>query len=97
MITVTPSTSGDARAAKRRSLRLTHGEKRSVVGMASFVLLLHLVGWGTLIALVAPREYQVAGQLFGADTSGMLYAFSPPLTATATCAPHCFSAYRRRP
>jgi len=81
VITVTPSTSGDARAAKRRSLRLTHGEKRSVVGMASFVLLLHLVGWGTLIALVAPREYQVAGQLFGiglgvtAYTLGLRHAF----------------------
>jgi hypothetical protein len=39
----------------------------------------------------------VAGQLFGADTSGMLYAFSPPRTATESCAPHCFSVYRRHP
>jgi outer membrane protein assembly factor BamB len=39
----------------------------------------------------------VAGQLVGADTSGMLYAFSPPRTATESCAPHCFSAYRRHP
>ena len=39
----------------------------------------------------------VAGQLFGADTSGVLYAFSPPAKAAASCTPHCFSAYRRRP
>jgi nickel/cobalt transporter (NiCoT) family protein len=49
--------------------------------MATFVLLLHLVGWGTLIALVAPQEYQVAGQFFGiglgvtAYTLGLRHAF----------------------
>src|SRR4051812_29508467 len=49
--------------------------------MATFVLLLHLVGWGTLIALVAPQEYQVSGQLFNiglgvtAYTLGMRHAF----------------------
>jgi nickel/cobalt transporter (NiCoT) family protein len=49
--------------------------------MASFVLLLHLVGWGTLIALVAPQQYQVGGQLFGiglgvtAYTLGLRHAF----------------------
>jgi high-affinity nickel-transport protein len=49
--------------------------------MASFVILLHLVGWGTLVALVAPQEYQVAGQFFGiglgvtAYTLGLRHAF----------------------
>src|SRR3954463_9819327 len=49
--------------------------------MATFVLLLHLVGWGTLIALVAPQEYQVSGQLFNiglgvtAYTLGLRHAF----------------------
>src|SRR4029453_12047167 len=49
--------------------------------MATFVLLLHLVGWGTLVALVAPAAYQVGGQLFGiglgvtAYTLGMRHAF----------------------
>src|SRR3954462_8050235 len=49
--------------------------------MASFVLLLHLLGWGTLIALVVPQEYQVSGQLFNiglgltAYTLGMRHAF----------------------
>ena len=60
---------------------LTRAERRSVIGMATFVLLLHLVGWGTLVALVAPAEYQVGGQLFGiglgvtAYTLGLRHAF----------------------
>jgi nickel/cobalt transporter (NiCoT) family protein len=77
----TTSTSVDTAPPKRRSLSLTHGEKRSVVGMATFVLLLHILGWGTLIAFVGPAEYEVAGQLFGiglgvtAYTLGLRHAF----------------------
>src|SRR3954454_945363 len=49
--------------------------------MAGFVLLLHVVGWGLLVGVVAPQEYRVAGQLFGvglgvtAYTLGMRHAF----------------------
>jgi high-affinity nickel-transport protein len=49
--------------------------------MAAFVLLLHVVGWGLLVGVVAPHEYRVAGQLFGvglgvtAYTLGMRHAF----------------------
>ena len=49
--------------------------------MGGFVLLLHVVGWGLLIGVVAPQEYRVAGQLFGvglgvtAYTLGMRHAF----------------------
>jgi len=49
--------------------------------MATVILVLHLVGWGTLIALVAPQEYQVSGQLFNiglgvtAYTLGLRHAF----------------------
>jgi high-affinity nickel-transport protein len=76
--TLTPSS--PPKAARRR-LDLTRDERRSVIGMASFVLLLHLLGWGTLIALVVPQEYQVSGQLFNiglgvtADTLGLRHAF----------------------
>ncbi len=65
----------------RRRLELSREERRSVIGMATFILLLHLVGWGTLIALVAPQEYQVSGQLFNiglgvtAYTLGLRHAF----------------------
>ena len=49
--------------------------------MAGFILLLHVVGWGLLVWVVAPHEYKVAGQLFGvglgvtAYTLGMRHAF----------------------
>ena len=67
--------------AKRRRLEFTRPERRSLIGMATFILLLHLVGWGTLIFLVAPQEYQVSGQLFNiglgvtAYTLGLRHAF----------------------
>ena len=34
-------------------------ERRSLAGMAGFVLLLHVVGWGVLIFAVAPHDYQL--------------------------------------
>jgi nickel/cobalt transporter (NiCoT) family protein len=34
-------------------------ERRSIVGMSAFVLLLHVVGWGVLVFAVAPAEYQL--------------------------------------
>ncbi len=62
-------------------LALREGERRSLVGMATFVLLLHLLGWGVLVVLVVPAGYQVGGQLFGiglgvtAYTLGLRHAF----------------------
>ena len=38
---------------------LTRQERRSLAGMAGFVLLLHVVGWGVLIFAVAPHDYQL--------------------------------------
>jgi high-affinity nickel-transport protein len=61
--------------------RLSGAERRSILGMSLFVLLLHVVGWGLLVWVVAPQQYQVAGQLFGvglgvtAYTLGMRHAF----------------------
>src|SRR3954466_11469872 len=64
----------------RRSL--TPGEWRAIAGMASVVVLLHVVGWVTLAAIVAPQHYDVGGsQIFGiglgltAYTLGMRHAF----------------------
>ena len=68
-------------AGLRARVALRSGERRSILGMAGFILLLHLVGWGVLVGLVAPHEYQVGGQLFGiglgvtAYTLGMRHAF----------------------
>jgi nickel/cobalt transporter (NiCoT) family protein len=62
--------------------RLSSEEWRSIVGMASFILLLDVVGWGVLIGIVAPQHYQVSStQVLGiglgltAYTLGMRHAF----------------------
>jgi high-affinity nickel-transport protein len=54
----------------------------SIGGMAAFILLLHVVGWGLLTLVIAPAHYRVgAGGIFGvglgvtAYTLGMRHAF----------------------
>ena len=60
---------------------LTGDERRSLVGMGGFILLLHVVGWGVLLGLVAPHGYEVGGQILGvglgvtAYTLGLRHAF----------------------
>ena len=66
------------RPARRR---LTAGEKASLVRTLGFVLLLHLIGWGLLMGVVAPHGYHVGGKVLGvglgltAYTLGMRHAF----------------------
>jgi high-affinity nickel-transport protein len=62
--------------------KLSRQEWRSIAGMAGFILLLHVVGWGVLIGIVAPQQYEVGTtQVFGvglgltAYTLGMRHAF----------------------
>jgi len=64
------------------SRALTRGEWTAVGGMASFILALHVVGWGVLAGVVAPREYAIgSSEVFGiglgltAYTLGMRHAF----------------------
>ena len=64
----------------RRSL--TRGELWSLAGITITVIALHVVGWFTLAAIVAPHHYSVgAGKVFGvgfgltAYTLGMRHAF----------------------
>jgi len=60
---------------------LSRDEKRSLMGMGGFILLLHVLGWGVLMGLVTPHGYTVGGQLMGvglgvtAYTLGMRHAF----------------------
>lgn len=61
---------------------LSPAEWRSITGMAAFVVLLHVLGWGVLALLVAPQNYAVDGTTaFGlglgltAYTLGMRHAF----------------------
>jgi high-affinity nickel-transport protein len=45
--------------APPRRFALSRPEKRSVGGMVGFVLLLHVLGWGTLAVFVAPAHYEL--------------------------------------
>ncbi|KOV78483.1 nickel transporter [Streptomyces sp. NRRL WC-3723] len=60
---------------------MTRKEWIRVGGMAGFVLALHLVGWGTLVGVVAPRHLSLGSESFGvgigvtAYTLGMRHAF----------------------
>ena len=65
----------------RWTARLTREERLRLLGMGLFVLALHVVGWFTLLAVIAPQHYTVGGQVFGAGmgltayTLGMRHAF----------------------
>jgi len=60
---------------------LTGLEKRSLLSMGLFIAALHVIGWGTLIAIVAPQHLSAGGQVFGiglgitAYTLGLRHAF----------------------
>ncbi|WP_371582887.1 HoxN/HupN/NixA family nickel/cobalt transporter [Streptomyces sp. NBC_01314] len=60
---------------------MTRGEWASLGGMAGFILALHLIGWFTLVVIVAPEHYSVGSRTFGigmgvtAYTLGMRHAF----------------------
>jgi high-affinity nickel-transport protein len=79
--TVASTSSAGGRLARIRA-GLTRGEWASILSMAGFVVLLHVVGWGVLGLIVAPHHYQVSGNsVFGlglgvtAYTLGMRHAF----------------------
>ncbi|MEV5880785.1 HoxN/HupN/NixA family nickel/cobalt transporter [Streptomyces sp. NPDC052101] len=72
--------------AKRSAWRrvrgsMTRQEWIRVGGMAGFVLALHIIGWGTLVGIVAPQHFSVGTDSFGigigltAYTLGMRHAF----------------------
>ncbi len=68
--------------ASRSGAALTGRERASIGGMAAVVLLLHAVGWGVLLAVVAPENLPVGSSgVFGvglgvaAYTLGLRHAF----------------------
>ncbi|MDH6116115.1 HoxN/HupN/NixA family nickel/cobalt transporter [Kitasatospora sp. GAS204B] len=68
-------------ARPRWTARLTREEWVRLAGMGAFVLALHVVGWFTLLAVIAPKHYAIGNQAFGAGlgltayTLGMRHAF----------------------
>ncbi|MFF9035885.1 HoxN/HupN/NixA family nickel/cobalt transporter [Streptomyces sp. NPDC014892] len=75
----TPGTGGSSWRRIRASM--SRKEWASLGGMAGFILALHLVGWLTLVVIVAPEHYSVGSKTFGigmgvtAYTLGMRHAF----------------------
>jgi high-affinity nickel-transport protein len=61
--------------AFRRSL--TAADRRSLVAMASFVVVLHLAGFGILLGLVAPQHYHLGGDhpVFTVGVGILAYTF----------------------
>jgi high-affinity nickel-transport protein len=84
--------------------RLTPREKRSLIGMFAFIALLHVLGWGTLIGVVGPRQYAIgdAGVLgvavgLVAYTLGMRHAFDADHIAAIDNTTRKLMAEQQRP
>jgi len=66
---------------RRISGSMTRAEWTRLGGMAAFIVALHVIGWFTLMAIVAPQHYKVGTDMFGvgigvtAYTLGMRHAF----------------------
>jgi high-affinity nickel-transport protein len=107
---MTPSTTTTLRmtdpgSAVGRAVRsLDRREWVALGSMAGFVLLLHVIGWGVLGLIVAPRHYQVgAHQVFGiglgvtAYALGMRHAFDADHIAAIDNTTRKFMGQGRRP
>jgi len=86
MATVTASQTTKLDRVREFFADFTPAERRSVVGMTAAVLALHVLGWGSLLFMVAPQHFQLGtdaahAQVFGiglgvtAYTLGMRHAF----------------------
>ncbi|MFC9927676.1 HoxN/HupN/NixA family nickel/cobalt transporter [Streptomyces sp. NPDC127190] len=69
------------RTARHERCSMTRQEWIRVGSMAAFVLALHIIGWGTLVGIVAPQHLRAGTETFGvgigvtAYTLGMRHAF----------------------
>ncbi|MBB2890907.1 HoxN/HupN/NixA family nickel/cobalt transporter [Flexivirga oryzae] len=86
MATITASQATKLDRVREFFADFTPAERRSVLGMTAAVVALHVVGWGTLLFMVAPQHFQLGtdsahAQVFGvglgvtAYTLGMRHAF----------------------
>ena len=84
--------------------RLSRAEWRAILGMAGFIALLHVVGWGVLIGIVAPQHYEIGssgvlgiGLGLTAYTLGMRHAFDADHIAAIDNTTRKLMADGRRP
>jgi nickel/cobalt transporter (NiCoT) family protein len=82
-VSACPATAGSEGGFSWHRVRtsMTRGEWASLGGMAAFILALHVIGWFTLVVIVAPEHYSLGTKTFGigigvtAYTLGMRHAF----------------------
>ncbi len=86
------------------TLRLGREGKLAMLGMGAFILLLHALGWGSLVFLVAPRHFTLAGsQVFGVGLGvtayllGMRHAFDADHIAAIDNTTRKLMAEEKRP
>ncbi|MFD7667011.1 HoxN/HupN/NixA family nickel/cobalt transporter [Streptomyces sp. NPDC059788] len=76
-----PSAAGAGPGRRGTRGPMTRQEWTRLGGMAAFILALHVIGWFTLVVLVAPEHYSLGTKTFGvgigvtAYTLGMRHAF----------------------
>ncbi|MCF3960777.1 HoxN/HupN/NixA family nickel/cobalt transporter [Streptomyces fuscigenes] len=76
-----PATVGGGSRTRRIRASMSRKEWSRLGGMAAFILALHVIGWFTLVAIVAPEHYSIGTKSFGigigvtAYTLGMRHAF----------------------
>ncbi|MFJ8538947.1 HoxN/HupN/NixA family nickel/cobalt transporter [Streptomyces sp. NPDC093591] len=99
-----PATAPAQRAAWHRvHTSMTRQEWGRVGAMAAFVLALHVIGWFTLVAVVAPEHYSIGAQSFGigigvtAYTLGLRHAFDADHIAAIDNTTRKLMGERQRP
>jgi len=81
MTTTTEAPAAPGSRWRRISGSMTRAEWSRLGGMAAFIVALHVIGWFTLVAIVAPEHYSLGTKSFGigigvtAYTLGMRHAF----------------------
>ncbi|MFD7734793.1 HoxN/HupN/NixA family nickel/cobalt transporter [Kitasatospora phosalacinea] len=82
---------------------ITRQEWRRLGGMGAFIAALHVIGWGTLVAVVAPEHHALGTGTFGigigvtAYTLGMRHAFDADHIAAIDNTTRKLMEQRRRP
>nr|WP_243869057.1 HoxN/HupN/NixA family nickel/cobalt transporter [Streptomyces liangshanensis] len=80
-ITSTPPRPATGSRGRRLRASMTREEWTRLGGMGAFILALHVIGWFTLVAIVAPEHHSIGTKSFGvgigvtAYTLGMRHAF----------------------
>ena len=81
MTTTIEGQAADGSRRRRAALSMSRAEWTRLGGMAAFIVALHVIGWFTLVAIVAPEHYSLGTRSFGmgigvtAYTLGMRHAF----------------------